>query len=53
MPGRMVVVAGQSRSPQVPGQSVLEAVLERITFANDDTGYTVAWVPPSGPARIC
>ena len=27
-----------------PGQSVLEAVLERITFANEDTGYTVARV---------
>ncbi len=40
----MVVVAGQSPSPQVPGQSVLEAVLERITFANEDTGYTVARV---------
>jgi exodeoxyribonuclease V alpha subunit len=41
----MVVVAGQSPPPGVPpGQSVLEAVLERITFANEDTGYTVARV---------
>jgi exodeoxyribonuclease V alpha subunit len=45
MPGRMVVVAGQSPPPGVPpGQSVLEAVLERITYANEDTGYTVARV---------
>jgi exodeoxyribonuclease V alpha subunit len=41
----MVVVAGQSPSPRAPqGQSVLEAVLERITYANEDTGYTVARV---------
>jgi exodeoxyribonuclease V alpha subunit len=41
----MVVVAGQSPPPGVPpGQSVLEAVLERITYANEDTGYTVARV---------
>src|SRR5690348_9941867 len=45
MPGRIVVVAGQSPPPGVPpGLSVLEAVLERITFANEDTGYTVARV---------
>jgi exodeoxyribonuclease V alpha subunit len=41
----MVVVTGQSLPPDVPpGQSVLEAVLERITYANEDTGYTVARV---------
>ena len=41
----MVTVTGQSPSPRAPqGQSVLEAVLERITYANDDTGYTVARV---------
>jgi exodeoxyribonuclease V alpha subunit len=41
----MVAVTGQSPSSHVPqGQSVLEAVLERITFANEDTGYTVARV---------
>src|SRR5258708_3766351 len=51
MPGRMVVVAGQSPSPQVPGQSVLEAVLERITFANEDTGYTVARVATGRTGR--
>src|SRR5260221_13545996 len=45
MPGRMVGVTGPSPSPNVPqGQSVLEAVLERITYANEDTGYTVARV---------
>jgi exodeoxyribonuclease V alpha subunit len=45
MPGRMVAVAGQSPLPRAPqGQSVLEAVLERITYANEDTGYTIARV---------
>ena len=38
----MVAVTGQSPSPH--GQSVLEAVLERITYANEDTGYTIARV---------
>ncbi|MDQ2586977.1 SF1B family DNA helicase RecD2 [Saccharothrix yanglingensis] len=28
------------------GEAVLEAVLERITFANEETGYTVARVDP-------
>jgi exodeoxyribonuclease V alpha subunit len=42
---RMVAVAGQSSLPRAPqGQSVLEAVLERITYANEDTGYTIARV---------
>jgi len=41
----MAVVTGQSPLPQVPpGLSVLEAVLERITYANEDTGYTIARV---------
>jgi exodeoxyribonuclease V alpha subunit len=41
----MVVVTGQSPSPAVPQRlSVLEAVLERITYANEDTGYTIARV---------
>jgi len=45
MPGRMAVVTGQFRSPDAPpGLSVLEAVLERITYANEDTGYTIARV---------
>jgi hypothetical protein len=54
MPGTMVAVTGQSLSPDAPaGLSVLEAVLERITYANEDTGYTIAGWLPSGPARIC
>src|SRR5437868_1962242 len=45
IPGRMAVVTGQSSSPDAPpGLSVLEAVVERITYANEDTGYTVARV---------
>ena len=36
------------------GGSVLEAVLERITFANEETGYTIARVATgrSGPDLI-
>jgi len=45
MPGRMVAVTGQSPSLDAPQSlSVLEAVLERITYANGDTGYTIARV---------
>jgi exodeoxyribonuclease V alpha subunit len=45
MPGRMVAVTGQSLSPDAPQSlSVLEAVLERITYVNEDTGYTIARV---------
>jgi exodeoxyribonuclease V alpha subunit len=41
----MVAVTGQPPSPDAPqGLSVLEAVLERITYANEDTGYTIARV---------
>jgi exodeoxyribonuclease V alpha subunit len=41
----MVAVTGQSASPPAPPSlSVLEAVLERITYANEDTGYTIARV---------
>jgi exodeoxyribonuclease V alpha subunit len=41
----MAGVTGQSPLPEVPpGLSVLEAVLERITYANEDTGYTIARV---------
>src|SRR6266436_9739995 len=45
----MVAVTGQSPSPH--SQSVLEAVLERITYANEDTGYAIARVATerSGP----
>jgi hypothetical protein len=45
MPGTVVAVTGQSPSPDAPqGLSVLEAVLERITYANEDTGYTIVRV---------
>ena len=41
----MATVTGQFPSPEVPpGLSVLEAVLERITYANEETGYTIARV---------
>jgi len=41
----MAAVTGQSLSPDAPrGLPVLEAVLERITYANEDTGYTIARV---------
>jgi exodeoxyribonuclease V alpha subunit len=41
----MATVTGQlSLAGMPPGLSVLEAVLERITFANEDTGYTIARV---------
>ena len=55
MPGRMVAVTGQSPSPDAPQSlSVLEAVLERITYANEETGYTVARVATERTgAAIC
>jgi exodeoxyribonuclease V alpha subunit len=38
-------VSGLAPSPRAPqNQSVLEAVLERITYANEETGYTIARV---------
>ncbi|MGF1429773.1 SF1B family DNA helicase RecD2 [Kitasatospora sp. LaBMicrA B282] len=40
-------MAGQQSTAQVPGQrqlAELEGVLERITYANEETGYTVARV---------
>jgi exodeoxyribonuclease V alpha subunit len=41
----MATVTGQpSLAEMPPGLSVLEAVLERITYANEDTGYTIARV---------
>src|SRR6266536_6521934 len=44
-PGTMATVTGQpSLADMSPGLSVLEAVLERITYANEDTGYTIARV---------
>jgi exodeoxyribonuclease V alpha subunit len=45
MPGKMVPVTDQRPSPDTARNfSVLEAVLERITYANEDTGYTIARV---------
>src|SRR6266852_997648 len=44
-PGRMVTVTGRSPAPSPPRPaSVLEAVLERFTYVNEDTGYTIARV---------
>jgi hypothetical protein len=41
----MAAVSGHFPLPEAPqGLSVLEAVLERITYANEDTGYTIARV---------
>jgi hypothetical protein len=52
--GSLAVVAGRmgavSTSPPVPdarfraGGAVLDAVLERISYANEETGYTIARV---------
>ena len=28
------------------GGAVLDGVLERVTFANPETGYTIAWIAP-------
>jgi exodeoxyribonuclease V alpha subunit len=38
----------QPPSPESPPLATLEAVLERITYANDETGYTVARVSARG-----
>jgi exodeoxyribonuclease V alpha subunit len=38
------VSPGPSAPPGAPADSVLEAVLERVTFANEETGYTIARV---------
>ena len=41
----MVAVTGRSPAPSPPRPaSVLEAVLERFTYVNEDTGYTIARV---------
>jgi exodeoxyribonuclease V alpha subunit len=45
-------MAGTSQAvPRGPADSVLEAVLEHVTFANEETGYTIARVATerSGP----
>jgi exodeoxyribonuclease V alpha subunit len=45
--------AARQQSPAGPHESVLEAVLERITYANEETGYTVARVAtPRGPDLV-
>lgn len=52
LPGRMGAMRGRSPVPERSRQPVaLEAVLERVTYANEDTGYTVARVATerSGP----
>jgi exodeoxyribonuclease V alpha subunit len=35
-------------SPSRPAPQVLEAVLERLTYVNEETGYTVARGRPAG-----
>jgi hypothetical protein len=43
--GGMADVRGTRRAPPGAGvESVLEAVLERVTYANEETGYTIARV---------
>src|SRR6266566_7844778 len=43
--GRMPDVKGSRQAPPgAPAESVLEAVLERVTYANEETGYTIARV---------
>jgi len=37
-------VPGSAPAGSAPGGAVLDAVLERITFANEETGYTIARV---------
>jgi exodeoxyribonuclease V alpha subunit len=45
------VTAAAQAGPGAPADSVLEAVLERVTYANEETGYTIARVAAerSGP----
>ena len=42
--GDHLVAGAGTRSGVVPGGAVLDAVLERITYANEETGYTIARV---------
>jgi len=43
--GKMPEVSSARQAlPGAPAESVLEAVLERVTYANEETGYTIAWV---------
>jgi exodeoxyribonuclease V alpha subunit len=41
-----------SSPPAGPAPSVLDAVLERVTYANEETGYTVARVTSPGSADL-
>jgi exodeoxyribonuclease V alpha subunit len=45
------VTTTRRAAPDAPSESVLEAVLERVTYANEETGYTIARVATdrSGP----
>jgi exodeoxyribonuclease V alpha subunit len=49
--GMSDVTPARRAAPDAPPESVLEAVLERVTFANEETGYTIARVATdrSGP----
>lgn len=38
------MTAARRFPPGAPAESVLEAVLERVTYANEETGYTIARV---------
>jgi exodeoxyribonuclease V alpha subunit len=43
-PASKGTLASKGIAPDVPKGTVLEAVLERITYANEETGYTIARV---------
>jgi exodeoxyribonuclease V alpha subunit len=45
------MTSARQAPPAPPAESVLEAVLERVTYANEETGYTIARVATerSGP----
>ncbi|HEY3733498.1 MAG TPA: ATP-dependent RecD-like DNA helicase [Streptosporangiaceae bacterium] len=45
------MTSARPAKPGAPAESVLEAVLERVTYANEETGYTIARVAAerSGP----
>nr|BFF23233.1 hypothetical protein GCM10025732_11980 [Glycomyces mayteni] len=42
-------MAQEHRKDDAPG-TVLEAVLERVTYANEETGYTIARASPPAAA---
>ena len=48
--GERTETGGQAARP--PGV-VLQGVLERITYANEETGYTSPGWPPSGRGGSC